>query len=250
MLASILDFGFFYLVQGLVLGLLIFLLHRGLWKRLTGLSVYLSALLLLDGVGRRYVFYHFGLRSHEYFYAYWLTDVALTLGAFLLVCTFFHRACACQAGMWRHVRLMLVFVFILVLGISSFSLSRNYSNLFGILMIEFQQNLYFTCLVLNTLLYILMQQSDTADDELGLLVCGMGLQFAGPAASFALKFLQPNIEFTEALMHFVGPLCTLGMLITWFYAVVRTPKKVRVPVSGRLVPAMAAGQGPTGLRKI
>lgn len=242
MVESFLHSGAYLLVDGLVLGLLIFLVCRGIWKRLTGISLYLLALLLLDSVGRGYVLYHFGVTSHEYFYFYWLTDVALTLGAFLLVCTFFHRACANQARMWRHLRLMLVFVFVLVLGISAFSLSRNYGNLFSILMIEFQQDLYFTCLVLNTLLYILMQWVETADDELGLLVCGMGLQFAGPAASFALKFLAPNIEFTESLMHFVGPLCTLGMLLTWFYAVARLPKSARVPASKQLVPAMAAGR--------
>src|SRR5204863_7211782 len=156
--------------HGLILGLLIFLLYRGLWKHLKGLTSYLCAYLLLDGVVRRYTFYHFGLTSQQYFYSYWLTDVALTLGAFLLVCTFFHRACASHASLWRYLRLMLVFVFMLVLGISAFSLSRNYDNLFGILMIEFQQDLYFACLVLNTLLYILMQQIETSDDELGLLV--------------------------------------------------------------------------------
>lgn len=241
MLANILDFGFFYLVQGLILGLLLLLFYRGRWKRLKALTSYLCAYLLLDGVSRRYVFYHFGIKSTQYFYVYWLTDVALTLGAFLLVCTFFHRACESQPGMWRHLRLMLILVFVLVLGISAISLSKNYGNLFGILMIEFQQDLYFTCLVLNTLLYILMQQMETSDDELGFLVSGMGLQFAGPAASLALKYLAPNMAFTESLMHIVLPLCTLGMLLTWFYAVMRKPATARVPASGEMIPARLTG---------
>ncbi|HEV2232581.1 MAG TPA: hypothetical protein VGV68_04150 [Terriglobia bacterium] len=243
MLASILNSGFYYLVQALVLGLLILLVYRGLWKRLAGVSTYLFALLLIDGISRRYVFYHFGVESLQYYYFYWLTDVALTLGAFLLVCAFFHRACAIQEEkLWRFIRLFLVFVFVLVVGISAFSLSRNYDHLFSKFMFEFQQNLYFTCLVLNTLLYILLQQIETADDELGMLVCGMGLQFAGPAASFALKFLAPSNDFTDSLMHFIGPLCTLGMLLTWFYAVARLPKTVRVPASKQFVPAMVAGR--------
>ena len=241
MLGSFLHSALYYLVQGMVLGLFLFLFYKGNWKRLASVSAYLLALLLIDGVGRGYVLHYFGLNSIEYFYSYWLTDVALTLGAFLLVCTFFHRACAIQEEkMWRFIRLFLVFVFVLVLGISAFSLSRNYGNLFSKFMFEFQQNLYFTCLVLNTLLYILMQQIETADDELGMLVCGMGLQFAGPAASFALKFLMPGSGFAESLMDFVMPLCTMGMLLTWFYAVSRMPKAVRIPASKRLVPAMAA----------
>jgi len=241
MLASILEFAFFYLVQGMILGLLLFILYRGLWRRLPALTCYLLASFLLDGVIRRYVFDHFGIQSAQYFYVYWLTDVALTLGAFLLVCAFFRRASQRHTDMWRHLRLMLVMVFVLVLGISAFSLSQNYGNLFGILMIEFQQDLYFTCLVLNTMLYIFMQQMDTADDELGLLVTGMGLQFAGPAASLALKFLAPNLAFTESIMHIVLPLCTLGMLSTWFYAVARQPKTALAPTSGEMVPVRVSG---------
>src|SRR5690348_2020547 len=177
MLAGILNSGFFYIVQGVVLCLLGFLVYQGTWKRLKSISAYLLALLLIDGAGRRYVFYHFGVNSLEYYYFYWLTDVALTLGAFLLICTFFRRACAEREvkQMWHYVRLLLVFVFVLVLGMSAFSLSKNYSNLFSVFMFEFQQNLYFTCLVLNTLLYILMQHVETIDDELSILVCGMGL---------------------------------------------------------------------------
>lgn len=242
MAANILDFGFFYLVQGLVVALLIFFLFRGLWNRLTGVFLYLAAMLLIDGVGRRYVFHQYGYNSLEYFYFYWLTDTALALGAFLLIYAFFRRACANEdRKLWRHVRLLLVLVFVLVLGISTLSISKNYDHLFSMFMFKFQQNLYFTCLVLNTLLYIMMQQRDSEDSELGLLVCGMGLQFAGPAASFALKSLTPTSGFTEMLMDFIGPLCTLGMLLIWSYAVTRKPATARVPASGEMVPARVPG---------
>lgn len=242
MVASILDFGLFYLVQGLVLGLLIFFLFRNLWKRLTGVFLYLLALLLIDGVGRRYVFHHYGYNSLEYFYFYWLTDTAFALGAFLLISAFFRRACANQdRKVWHYVRLLLVLVFILVVGISTLALSRNYDHLFSMFMFEFQQNLYFTCLVLNTLLYIMMQQMDSEDSELGLLVCGMGLQFAGPAASFALKSLTPKSGFTEMVMDFIVPLCTLGMVLTWSYAVTRKPVTARARASGEMVPAGVTG---------
>jgi len=242
MLASLLNTGLFYLVQSLALGLFVFLFYRGLWKRLTAISAYLFALLLIDGLGRRYVYFRYGITSHEYAYFYWLTDVALALGAFFLVCTLFRRACENQRKYWHFLRLLLFFVFVLVVGISLISLSRNYNHIFTRFIIEFQENLYFACLVLNTLLYIMMQQMETADDELNMLVCGMGLQFAGPAASFALKFLAWGDLYTTSLMVFIGPLCTLGMLLTWFYAVTRLPKTAQVPASKQLVPAMAAGR--------
>ena len=213
-------------------------------------SAYLLALFLIDGIGRQWVLGRFGYSSLQYFYFYYLTDAILALGAFLLVCTFFRRACAQQERMWQYVRLILPCVFFLVFGISGFSLTENYNHLFSSFMVEFEQNLYFTCLVLNTLLYILMQQTDSTDNELGLLVCGMGLQFAGPAASYALRHLTLGLGLTADLVHFIGPVCTLGMLSTWVYALAFKPKTARVPVSDGLIPALAAGKAAKRLRVI
>lgn len=220
-----------YGVYSLEVGLLVFLLWRDHWRRLAGVFLYVLWFLALDGIGRPYVLYRYGLTSREYAYFFWLSDVVLTLAAFLLVCAFFRRACAQEEKMWRFLRLMLVFVFILVLGISLFSLSRNYSQLLTQFIIEFSQNLYFTCLVLNTLLYLLMQQIESADEELGLLVCGMGIQYAGSAAGWALVHLTSGEHFAQSLQNYIMPLCTLVMLLTWFYAIARATKGA--PVSAQ-----------------
>ncbi len=208
-----------FLLEG---GLIVYLLRRSYWKRLATILVY-AACFLAAGALRALFLYRFGLASPQYGYWYWMTDVLLVLAAFLLVCSFFRRACVQEEKMWRFIRLLLVFVFLLVLGISTFSLWRNLDHLFTRFIIEFQQNLYFTCLVLNTLLYLLMQQLDSADDELGLLVCGMGIQLAGPAATLALVHLTPGQHSPEWLLKFISPLAALGMLLTWFYAVSRAP---------------------------
>lgn len=211
-----------YLLEG---GLLCYLLFRGHSKRLAGLTVYVGLLLAIDGVVRPYVLYTYGLTSREYWYFFWLTDVLLTLGAFLVVCIFFRRACARNEGIWHHLRRILLFVFVLVLGISSFSILENYKQFLTSFVVEFEQNLYFSCLVLNTLLYVLIQQIRSADEELGLLVCGLGIQFAGPAASLALAHLTLGQNYSEGLVKFIMPVCTMGMLLTWFYAVAWMPKR-------------------------
>ncbi len=210
-----------YLLQA---GLFCFLLCRGYWKRLAGLTAYAGVLLAVDTVTRPYALYRYGVTSRQYWYCFWLSDGLLLLVAFWLVCCFFRRACLHEQKMWRFARLLLAFVFLLVLGISAFSISRNYDHFFARFVVEFEQNLYFTCLVLNTLLYLLMQQLESLDDELGLLVCGMGIQFAGPAASFALAHLTLDQHFSASLVKMIMPMCTLGMLLTWFYAVARMPK--------------------------
>lgn len=226
-----------------------FLLSRGRWKRLKGVGLYLGLLLLVDGVGRPYVLYRYGFNSQVYQYGYWLTDVLLALAAFLLVCSFFRRTSFHEEKSWKLLRFTLSSVFVVVLGISFFTLSRNFKHLFSAYIYEFVQNLFFTCLVLNTLLYILMQQAEERNEELELLVCGLGIQFAGPAASMALVSLTPGHHSTQFLYTLVSPLCTLGMLLTWFYAVSREARTVLAhSVSkGKKVSALAA-LGVTGLK--
>lgn len=218
-----------YLIEA---GLLVYMGARRRVKTLLPVFLYLSLLLAVDAIGRPYVLYSYGYTSSQYAYFYWLTDVLLVLGAFLLVCVFFRRACAHQEKLWHFIRLLLGLVFALALLISLLTLSNHYDGDLAPLTLEFRQNLYFTCLVLNTLLYILMQQAESTDDELTLLVCGMGIQFAGPAANFALAHLTPGQDYYGLFYPYVGPLCTLGMLLTWFYALVRVPQP-RAILAGR-----------------
>jgi len=220
LISDVLQYGG-YAVELILVCLLVF---RGHYRRLVVVTFYVSLLFLTDGVVRRGILDHYGISSRKYWYCFWLTDVLLALASFLVVCSFFRRACLREDKMWRFIRQVLVCVFILVLGISSFSLSRNYSQLTASFIVEFEQNLCFTCVVLNTLLYLLMQQIESPDEELGLLVCGIGIQYAGPAASFALAHLTFGEHYSEFLIKLMMPVCTLGMLLTWFYAVVRMPK--------------------------
>jgi hypothetical protein len=229
-----------YAVYLLEAGVLAYVLLRRRHLRLLTVCIYLGLLLAVDGISRPYFLYRFGFESREYAYFFWLSDVLLALAAFALIAFFFRRACAQQPSMWHHVRLLLTFVLILVAGVSLLSLSRNFDQLFTRFIIEFQQNLYFTCLVLNTLLFILIQHLEIADEELTLLVCGMGIQFAGPAATFALLHLSQGYGVARPITTYLGPLCTLGMLLTWFYAVARPTQSVLVPEGETQAGALAA----------
>jgi len=228
MIETFVKHGIEYAIYLAEAGLFLYLVLWGHVRRLAGVSLYVAALLAIDTIARNWVLHRYGLDSprHEYFYFYYLTDTFLALAAFFLVCSFFRRACVVRKEMWPTLRLGLAFVLVIVVGISYVSLSQNYTNLFSRFTTEFEQNLYFTCLVLNTLLYVLIQHFQVADDEIELLVCGMGIQFAAPAANFALMYLTPGSHFFMSVMQYVGPLCTLGMLGLCFYAV-RMPKVAR-----------------------
>jgi hypothetical protein len=221
--------GLQYLTYGIEVCVGVLLVRHATWRRLKALSLYVAVLFLLDGVARPAVCNYFGQKSPTYLSFWWLTDVVLALGAFLLICSFFRRACAQEEKLWRFVRLLLVFVIILVPVISAASIHGNANhNDAGGFTVEIGQNLFFTCLVLNTLLYIMIQQFAIEDEELTLLVGGIGIQFAGEAAFLALCNLLPaQSRFAVTLAGF-SPICTLGMLLTWAYAISKTPQEVPV----------------------
>jgi len=224
--SGIVSYGFQYGCILIEAGLIVFLAQRSYGSRFDSVLLYLSCL-LAAGVARSYTLHRYGYHSAQYSYVYYTTDFLLVISLFVLVCLFFRRACLHQEKMWRFVRLFLAFTTVLVVGISGLSFSHNYSRLFLEFVTEFNQNLYFTCLVLNTLLYLLLQQIESTDDQLGLLVCGVGIQFAGPAATWALLHLTAKERFAQSLNSLVMRLCTLGMVLVWAYAI--------VPVRGRAV---------------
>jgi hypothetical protein len=226
--------GFFVQYAGylLELALFVYILLWGQGRRLFGVCVFLASLLIIDLCVRPYTLSVYGLRSSRYYYVYWLSDVLLTFEAFLLICFFYRRAFHREQRLWRLLRQTLIFVFVLVVVVSSTSLYKNYSH--NHFMDDFQQNLYFACLVLNTLLYIKMQSMRTRDQELVLLVCGMGVQFAGSAACLAFGYLTRG-HHPQFMFSYVTQFCSLGLLLIWIYAIVGVPKSSRVPASAKKI---------------
>lgn len=226
MAETLVNHAFAYAGYALEAALLVCLLQRRRARRWVDVFLYVLLLLLIDGVGRWVVFYTYGLHSKRYYYFYWLTDVLLALAAFLLVCSFFRRTFARTHKARSYLRLILPFVFVLVAGISWYSISHHYTDLYSRFIFQFQQNLYFACLVLTTVLYVMLQGFETAEDEFHLLVCGLGLQFAGPAANMALIWLTPGHGYAGSVLVYLAPCCTLAMLSLWLYAVARVPRTV------------------------
>jgi hypothetical protein len=155
---AIVSYGFQYGCYLIEAGLIIFLARSSQRRRPISAALYLAGM-LATGVARTYIVHRYGVRSTQYSDVYFRTDFLLVIGAFVLVCLFFRRACWHEEKMWRQVRLLLTFICVLVAGhFRGFSFSTTISHLFTYFIIEFNQNLYFACLVLNTLLYLLLQQ--------------------------------------------------------------------------------------------
>lgn len=206
--------------------LVIALFTRGRWKGARAIAFYFLGYVLLDTIFRPVVLYVYGYTSSQYSYAYWMSDVVLTLGAFLLICLLFRRASSDKPEAWSYLRSMLAAVFVIIAFVSYFSIAHHYDHLFSRFIIGLQQNLYFACLVLNTLLFIMLQQWDSTDERLSLFVCGLGIEFAGPAASMALMSLTPGGHDAGVLAPLINEMCNLGMCMVWLYAVAQKPAEV------------------------
>ena len=216
-----------YLLQDLGIlieaSLVVYLAWTGRWKGQGAVVFYLSSL-VVSQVARACFLHEYGLTSLEYYYAYWSTDLLLVMSALGVVCLFFRRACLHEEKMWRLIRLFLVLLLVLVAAILGVSLSLNRHDFFTYFLVVFNQKLYFGCLVLNTLLYLMLYRLNSLDDQLELLVCGVGIQFAGPAASLALVHLTNGGRFAKFLAYQTIPLCTFGMLLVWAYVILYVPK--------------------------
>ena len=208
--------------------LFVYLVARGHAKRFWELVFYL-AISLGVGVARTYTLHFYGFSSSQYGYCYWTTDLLLVLAAFVLVVSFFRRACFSNREMWQFVRMLLTAVIVAIAVISYFSLASHNDNFFSFFIIEFSQNLYFASLVLTTLLYLMTLKMEIADERLGMIVCGLGIEFAGPAASQALFCLTQGAELSRIIGVYLIPLCDIGMILTWLYAISRVPGGARVP---------------------
>lgn len=209
-------------------GLLVVMLWRGLAVSLWEVTAYLVTAVGV-GAARLYALATYGFASSQYGNCYWTTDLLLVLVAFILVVSFFRRACSGKPEMWQHVRMLLGAVLVAIAAISYFSLASHSDRVFSSFTVEFSQNLYFACLVLTTLLYLMTLKMDIADERLGMLVCGLGIEFAGPAAGLALVFLTRGSELSRVIGVYFFPLCDIGMILTWFYAITRVPGRLKVP---------------------
>jgi hypothetical protein len=210
---------------GLELLLLITLLRRGYLRRLRSLCIFVGALFAIDACVRPLSLYLYGAQSPEYYDLYWLTDLLLVLASFALICAFFRQACLQHDEVWKVVRPALAIVFILELGISTATFLRHYHNnlLATRFMYGFTQDLYFTCVVLTTVLYLMLDWFKSRDNLLHLLVCGLGIQYAGPAANTALYLVTSSLD-ARHLISYLLPFCNAAMLAIWVYAVARQPR--------------------------
>lgn len=189
------------------------------------LNLYLLAVIASSAA--RYGFLlRFGQHSDEYRYAYFFTDVLLTLALYVaLISLYSHVFAELQFG--KYVRLTAI---LLLLGTALFSyavVAQSADRLVTTFAYELSQNLYFVGLVLTYVLWGAILKLHETRTRLVQFVLALGVYFSAYAASYALG----NMASRYMVVFFLGPIVSCLLPLSW------TVTMWRHTEDSRLIPA-------------
>lgn len=200
-------------------------LARKSFRRYFFLNLYFLMELSSD-VARYFVLTRFGQSSDQYRYAYFYTDVLLTLALYMaLISLYIHVLGELQLG--KYVRLAAV---LLLLGTAIFSyavVAESEQRLATTFAYELSQNLYFVGLVLTYILWGAVVKMRETRTRLVQFILALGIYFSAYAASYALV----NFASKYSVVHILGPLVSCLLPLSWTMTLWRHSEK------DRLVPA-------------
>jgi hypothetical protein len=236
LLVSAIDLAFLVLGSGLALSFIALSVSKRAVGRHLSLNLYAAGLLLCDGV-RVAVLQHFGLSSKTYYYTYYSSDLCLVVLRYLVILSVFDLILRNSLLRVQARRAFLGF-FAIVAGMSYAIVSHNWSGPYTRLILEFQQNLYFACVVLTILLCATLSQLRLTNPVLRVFVYGLGvsaaLQAGGNAAGNMLSELnlrgalsEPVWRSCAVVLGRMNTLATMSMLVLWCYALTRVTASLR-----------------------
>jgi hypothetical protein len=185
-------------------------------------------LIELSSDAARYFFLiKFGQGSNEYRFAYFYTDVLLTLALYIALISLYSRIFE-ELEIGKYVRLTGL---LLLAGTALFSYAvvaqsseRLASTTFAY---ELSQNLYFVGLVLTYILWGAILKLRETRTRLVQFVLALGVYFSAYAASYALV----NMASKYSLVFFLGPIVSCLLPLSW------TMTMWRHSENARLIPA-------------
>jgi len=237
------DLAFVILGNGLALAFIALSVSKRVIGRHLLLSLYAMGLLLCDGV--RWAFLRsYGFSSKPYYYVYYSSDLCLVVLRYLVILSVFDLILRNSLLRVQARRAFLGF-FAIVAGMSYAVVSHNWSGPYSRLIFEFQQNLYFACVVLTVLLCVTLTQLRVTDPVLRTLVYGLGVSAALLASGNALQSVLADLTQRGTLNKAVldsfavvigrmHALATVSMLALWCYALAHVKASMPITDSGEV----------------
>jgi hypothetical protein len=195
---------------------------------------------------RYFVFNHYGLRSAEYFYFYYISDALLTICLFFALMGLFSHVFS-EMGAALYVRLAAIGVLGLSAVVSYAIVWHSQDKIFAhsqgkiatYFVSEMLQNLHFIEAILAYVLWGAIRKLHETRTRLIQLSLALGVFLSAMAASNALSALYPN----SPIWRIGSYLMSLWLPIAWGYTFLRVPENARLApsrvVTGR--PSPVAG---------
>ena len=182
--------------------------------------LFLNAYFLLglgSDAGRYFFLSRYGQASDEYRYAYFYTDVLLTLALYVALISLYSKVFG-ELELSKYVRFGAV---LLLLGTALFSYAvvvQSEQKLATTFAYELSQNLYFVGLVLTYILWGAVLKLRETRTRLVQFILSLGFYFSAHAASYALGNLSSRYWVVQHLPPAMGCLLPLAWAITmWRY---------------------------------
>lgn len=178
--------------------------------------IFLNAYFLLElgsDAGRYFFLSKFGQGSDQYRYAYFYTDVLLTLALYVSLISLYARVFG-ELRLNKFVRYAAV---LLLLGTALFSYAvvvQSEQRLATTFAYELSQNLYFVGLVLTYILWGAVLKLRETRTRVVQFVLSLGLYFSAYAACYALGNLSSRYAIVQCVSGAIGCLLPLAWTVT------------------------------------
>jgi hypothetical protein len=203
-------------------------IRRKAFFRYFFLNLYFLGAIATDAA-RYLILAHFGFYSREYKYAYYFTDVLLTLALYVaLISLYSHVFGELQFG--KYVRLTAL---LLLLGTALFSYAvaaQSSERLATDFAYQLSQNLYFVGLVLTYILWGAILKLRETRARVVQFVLALGIYFSAYAASYAFY----NLASKFGVVSFLGPALGCLLPLSWTFTMWRHSEDSRL-VTAQLV---------------
>jgi hypothetical protein len=220
------EYSIWFLCTLLEVGVVVCSIVRGSFKRYLTLNVYMLAASFVN-IARFKILLTYGLKSPEYGYFYYYSDLLLTIALYCALMGLYSHVFE-EMGAEQYVRLGAV---LLLLGTAGFSFAvvQQYSTrILSHFVLEASQNLYFVGLVLTYVLWGAMLKLRETRTRLIQLVLALGLYFSVFAASYALRNLYTSLD---GVWPYLIPISGCLLPLAWTYAFWRIPEDARITPS-------------------
>jgi hypothetical protein len=198
-------------------------LYRRAFLRYVSLNLYMIASIVVNCA--TYIsLSRYGFNSPQYYFAYYYTDILLTILMFFVIIQLYQQVLA-QMNASSYIRRVATAV---VAGTSLFSyliVHQHRANLNNQFVIQFGQNLYFVGVVLTYFLWAAIFRLGETRRRLVHFVLALGIYFSGIAGAYALRHLFPALE--PIFLHWIPPLAATWLPLAWAYTFIRVPEDAR-----------------------